>query len=72
MFVAEDLGFDAESAVAFYGGYLDGGGQLDRDQVFNAALFHALRYLWWGNTQRRWERIAHAIAHEAEICEVIP
>jgi hypothetical protein len=72
VFVSEDLGFDAESASAFYRGYLDGGGLIDRDQVFNSALFHALRYLWWGDTQRRWKRIAHAIDHEAEICAVIP
>ncbi|MDQ3722116.1 MAG: hypothetical protein M3376_03400 [Actinomycetota bacterium] len=72
MFLSEELTLDAEAATAFYRGFLDVGGEIDRRQVFNAALFHALRYMWWGNTPARWKRIVHAVDHEKEICRAIP
>jgi hypothetical protein len=73
VFLAEnDDTFDDRSARAFYVGYMEAGGVIDRTQMFNAALFHALRYMWWGRTERRWERILHALSREADICDVIP
>jgi Ser/Thr protein kinase RdoA (MazF antagonist) len=69
---ADDHTFDDRSARAFYAGYVEAGGVIDRRQMFNAALFHALRYMWWGATERRWERILHALSREADICDVIP
>lgn len=68
----DDLTFDGRSASAFYHGYLDAGGIIDRRQVFNAALFHALRYMWWGDTEQRWNRIVHAVSREEDICSVVP
>jgi len=63
-FVSEDLVVDHGSARAFYGGYTDAGGQIDNDRLFDAALLHALRYMWFGDVHRRWERILHAVKHE--------
>ena len=63
-FVSEDLVVDHGSAGSFYAGYTDAGGQIDHDRLFDAALFHALRYMWFGDVDRRWERILHAVEHE--------
>jgi len=73
VFVSEDEHtFDDRSAGAFLGGYVEAGGVLDPRQMFNAALFHALRYMWWGSTARRWARIVNAAGREAELCAVLP
>ena len=63
-FVSEDLVVDHGSARAFYAGYTDAGGDIDHDRLFDAALLHALRYMWFGDVHRRWERILHAVKHE--------
>ncbi len=39
----EDLTFDHSSACAFYRSYVESGGAIEPRQLFNAALFHALR-----------------------------
>ncbi len=63
-FVSEDLVIDHDSARGFYRGYTGVGGHIDCDRLFDAALFHALRYMWFGEDARRWERILFALSHE--------
>ena len=63
-FVSDDLVVDVQSVRAFYRGYTDAGGNIDHDRLFDAALFHALRYMWFGDVERRWDRIMHALSHE--------
>lgn len=73
VFVSEDEHtFDDRSAGAFLGGYVEAGGVVDARQMFNAALFHSLRYMWWGATERRWARILDAANREAELCAALP
>jgi pentatricopeptide repeat protein len=45
--------FDDPSACSFIRGYVEAGRVVDARQMFNGALFHALRYMWWGSTERR-------------------
>lgn len=63
-FISEELVIDHDSARSFYRGYTDAGGYIDHDRLFDAALFHALRYMWFGDVDRRWARIMHALEHE--------
>jgi Ser/Thr protein kinase RdoA (MazF antagonist) len=73
VFLSEDEhAFDDRSACSFIHGYVEAGGSVEARQMFNAALFHALRYMWWGSTERRWERILDAATREAELCAVLP
>ncbi len=60
--MSENLVIDHDSARAFYRAYIGVGGHIDRP--FDAALFHALRYMWFGYVARRWERILFALSHE--------
>ena len=53
-------------------GYARSGGVLESRALFDAALFHALRYMWWGDTERRWQRIMDAVSREVELCDVLP
>lgn len=65
-FLSEDLAFDASSAAAFYGAWARDH-DLDakcKDIIFTAALFHALRYLGFGDPFRRWARIRYAVTHK--------
>jgi hypothetical protein len=72
VFLSEgDLVFDDGSASMFYAAYVEAAGVGELPNAFDAALFHALRYMWWGDTERRWERIVHAVGREAELCSVI-
>lgn len=63
-FVTEDLVVHWDAARAFYRGYTNGAGLAGetREMVFTAALLHALRYLDVVNRDRRWKRIAFALA----------
>ncbi len=65
-FLSEDLVFDSGAASAFY--RLWGAGREmtaeHRELVFTAAVLHALRYLEFGDSMRRWTRIQHALAHK--------
>lgn len=63
-FVSEELVVDHDGARAFYRGYKDAGGHIDHDRLFDAALFQALRYMWFGDVNRRWARIMHALEQE--------
>ncbi len=48
VFLSEsDLTFDDRSASAFYETYARAGGAPEARALFDAALFHALRYMWW-------------------------
>jgi len=72
-FLSEDLAFDARSAAAFYGAWardhdLDAG---RKDVIFTAALFHALRYLGFGDPLRRWARIRYALTHKHELLSAL-
>ena len=68
----DDLHIDAGVAQAYYAGYREAGGTIDQQQLFNAALFHALRYMWFADTEARWERIQYAVTHEEDLCSLIP
>lgn len=71
-FLSEDaLVVDEHAASDFYAGYLENGGTLDPASGFSAALFHALRYMWFGNVEVRWERIVHALRHEADLTDML-
>ena len=41
------------------------------EQIFDAALMHAMRYLRFANTHKRWARIGIAISHEASLIEML-
>ncbi len=72
-FLSEDFVFDARSATAFYGAWAEGH-DLDagrKDIIFTAALFHALRYLGFGDPDRRWARIRHAVTHKHELLSAL-
>nr|MBA3377848.1 phosphotransferase [Chloroflexia bacterium] len=65
-FLSEDLAFDTRSAAAFYGAWAEDH-DLDAERkeiIFTAALFHALRYLGFGDPFRRWARIRYALTHK--------
>lgn len=67
----EDHQLDEPSAEAFYTAYRACGGVVEPNLAFDAALFHACRYMWFGGeVERRWERIAHALRHEDDIRDV--
>ena len=48
-----------------------GGGVVDRSKVIDAALFDALRYMWFANTAARWERIRFALDVESDLTDLI-
>ncbi len=62
---------DVDSATAFYGSYQEAGGRADASEGFAAAVFHALRYMWWGDVGSRWERILYAADHQAQLSDVL-
>lgn len=72
VFVDEQtLTFDEAGATAFYRGYREGGGEMDRSRLFAAALFHALRYTRFGDSDRRWRRIRYAVEQEGALTAVV-
>ena len=73
----DDAAFDVACAGAFYTGYADAGGKVDRDRAFRAGLFHALRYLFppSGDVEeiaRRWRRVVSASERRTELLSVMP
>ena len=66
-----DLSFDDRSASAFLDGYACSGGVVEPRALFDAALLQALRYMWWGDSEQRWQRIIHAVSHEAELYDAV-
>jgi Ser/Thr protein kinase RdoA (MazF antagonist) len=73
-FLTEDLSFHQEWAAAFYDGYTQGKGiaNVEKELVFTAALLHALRYLKFGDSNKRWARICYALMHKDDILSAIP
>lgn len=43
---------------------------IDPALLFDAALFHALRYMWFSDTESRWSRILYALDHEPDLRDV--
>lgn len=73
-FVSEKGHVFAESeARAFYEGYATQISLTDaeRSAIVDAALFHALRYVVWGDPETRWRRIQWAVAHRQDLAAVI-
>lgn len=67
----ETLVFDSTAASYLYAGYVESGGSMEPGLGFSAALFHALRYMWFGGIEQRWERIAYAVRHEADLTDTL-
>jgi hypothetical protein len=63
--------FERRCAAAFYQGYQEQGGKVDRERAFLSAVFHACRYMFVADTEARWQRILRAIEREDELCSVI-
>jgi Ser/Thr protein kinase RdoA (MazF antagonist) len=61
---------DEARARSFYGGYLHTG-VLEVRPTFAAAVFHALRYMWFGDVDKRWERISWALRNEGHLIELL-
>ncbi len=62
-FISEDCEFSEDNARAFYGAYCSKV-KLTEDEMnnlFPAALFIALMYIMYGDTEKRWKRIRWAI-----------
>ena len=74
VFLSEKLQLHHELARAYYRGYYAKGAPTDEEKelVFCAALFHALRYMRFANQQRRWERICYAVAHKEALLALLP
>jgi hypothetical protein len=62
---------DLEAARAFYRSYRDNGGTVDVDQCVAASVFHALRYMWCGDTEARWRRIQFARDHRSALIAAV-
>ena len=73
VFLDESLRFDRAAAAAYYQAYTGGAGftAAEGDLVFAAATLHALRYLPWGDSAARWQRLLHAQEHKAELASVL-
>lgn len=70
--VSESRHVDEEAITAFYGAYQSTGSHVDRSLAIDAALFHALRYMWFANTEARWERIEFVLGIERDLIGLIP
>lgn len=66
-FISEDLEFNQAGARAFYEGYFSKMQLTDEEEnhIFDAGMFYALRYIIYGNTAKRWERIKWALKNRA-------
>lgn len=73
VFHDEDLTWHPDHAEAFYGTYAEHSTtpMPPPEQIFDAALMHAMRYLRFANTRKRWARIGHAISQEASLIETL-
>lgn len=72
-FVSEGLAFDHQAACAFYEGYASqiAMSRAEREALFDASLYHALRYIVSGNTAARWRRIVWADEHRKELMAAV-
>lgn len=72
-FLSEDLDWEEECARAYYEGYFSRV-QLEKgeiDRIYDAGLFYALRYIIYGNTGKRWQRIQYALWNRARLEAVV-
>ena len=74
VFLREDGEFAEDCARAFYDAYTAGKGMTpgQKELVFAAALLHALRYLKFGDTARRWARTLYALDNRDLLLSAIP
>lgn len=65
-FISEDCRFDEAGARAFYQGYMSERplSEDEKSYLFDASLFHALRYIVWGDVEKRWSRIEWAVRNK--------
>ena len=72
-FLDENLTFHRDRAAAFYDGYTAGQGMTgkEKETLFTAALLHALRYLRFGDTARRWTRVCYAVEQRERLLDAI-
>jgi Ser/Thr protein kinase RdoA (MazF antagonist) len=73
VFLSEDLDWEGECARGFYEGYfsrvqLDG---RELGRIYDAGLFYALRYVIYGNTEKRWKRIQFALRNREWLESVV-
>ncbi|WP_175548659.1 phosphotransferase enzyme family protein [Mangrovactinospora gilvigrisea] len=73
VFHDEDLTWHGEHARAFYTAYAASRATIlpPPEQIFNAALMHAMRYLRFANPAARWTRIRHVIDHERDLVDLL-
>lgn len=69
--ISEALDVDENAVESFYDAYRASGGVVDVAMAFDAALFHALRYMWFANTEERWERIEFAVRTESDLADLM-
>lgn len=67
-----EFAFDERAAVSFYTAYVAAGGNVDPDLAFDAALFHALRYMRFAEVDERWRRACYAVEHRDLLRSAIP
>ncbi|MGH9223955.1 MAG: phosphotransferase family protein [Acidimicrobiales bacterium] len=65
--ISESLHVDEVAIETFCHAYRGAGGVVDPSLAFDAALFHALRYMWFASTEARWERIEFALRIESDL-----
>ncbi|MEP6631745.1 MAG: phosphotransferase [Lapillicoccus sp.] len=71
VFLTEDLDWRSPMAAAFYKAYQKHRPLPDAEQILAAALFHAMRYMWFHNVDRRWRRVQHAAMNRAALMSVL-
>lgn len=69
--VSESLHIDEVAIDAFHSAYRAEGGSIDPSLAIDTALFHALRYMWFANTEARWQRIEHVQKIESDLSDLI-
>jgi Ser/Thr protein kinase RdoA (MazF antagonist) len=72
-FVTEALQVQEALIHAFYRGYFSNVmlPEPEIEQIFDAALFYALRYIVYGDTQKRWRRLQWAASHRKKIMSIV-
>jgi Ser/Thr protein kinase RdoA (MazF antagonist) len=73
IFLSEDLVFHADWAASFYHAYYSDNppGKVERDLLFRSGLLHALRYMRFYNSEKRWQRACYAAVHYDELLTAI-
>lgn len=69
--ISESLHIDEVAPSSFYGAYRAAGGTVDASLTIDAALFHALRYMWFADTPVRWEPTQFALRVESHLTDLL-